>query len=183
MTAAWAALAWGAGLALCLAMPAAAAPPKPRVASVTVCGDLYALMLADRSQIAAVSPEADGPLAYYPDRAKGLARNRGDLEGLLAAHADVVLLEDGGKPQLARALQQLGVKTIILPTSVEFLRSRADRPDRRRCPGPACARRGGGGRHDGSRPQIGGGTPAGEPSSPSRFISVPMAAAAPRALS
>ncbi|HEY4077926.1 MAG TPA: ABC transporter substrate-binding protein [Rhizomicrobium sp.] len=116
--------AWKVGLALWLAASsfAAAAPvqPKPRVASVTVCGDMYALMLADRSQIAAVSPEADGPLAYYPERARGLARNRGDLEALIAAHADVVLLEEGGKPQLVRALRRLGIKTIILPTSVEF---------------------------------------------------------------
>ena len=109
--------AWKAGLALCFAASslAAAAPvqPKPRVASVTVCGDMYALMLADRSQIAAVSPEADGPLAYYPERARGLARNRGDLEALIAAHADVVLLEEGGKPQLARALQRLGIKPVF----------------------------------------------------------------------
>jgi iron complex transport system substrate-binding protein len=93
---------------------------QPRVASVTICGDLYALMLADRSQIAAVSPEAGGPLAYYPKAAKGLPRNRGDLESLLAAHADLVLLEEGSKPQLVRALHRLGVKTIALPFSETF---------------------------------------------------------------
>src|ERR1700744_135302 len=81
---------------------------------------MYALLLTDRSQIAAVSPEAEGPLAYYPERAKGLNRNRGDLEALIAAHADVVLLEEGGNPQLMQGLQRLGIKTIILPTSVEF---------------------------------------------------------------
>lgn len=113
---------WVAG-AFCLLSPALAAgpaAPKVRVASVTVCGDTYALMLADRDQIAAVSPEAGGPLAYYPDRAKGLPRNRGDLEALLAAHADLVLLEEGGKPQLVRALKRLGIRTIVLPGSAKF---------------------------------------------------------------
>jgi iron complex transport system substrate-binding protein len=117
------AVAWKAALVLCLfasSSVAAPFPSKPRVATVTVCGDTYALMLADRDQIAAVSPEADGKLAYYPERAKGLPRNRGDLEALLAAHADLVLLEEGGNPQLERALKQLGVRTITLPTSVKF---------------------------------------------------------------
>lgn len=120
------AIRWAAGwmaVMLCPLMPAAMAgsvTPKVRVASVTVCGDMYALMLADRDQIAAVSPEAEGPLGYYPERARGLPRNRGDLESLLAAHVGLVLLEEGGKPQLVRALQRLGIKTIILPTSVDF---------------------------------------------------------------
>ena len=99
---------------------AAPSQSRPRVASITVCGDLYALMLADRSQIVAVSPQADGPLAYYPKAAQGLPRNRGDLESLLAADADVVLLEEGSKPQLVRALHRLGVKTITLPFSETF---------------------------------------------------------------
>ncbi len=108
------------GLVVAASSSQALAQARPRVASVTVCGDLYALMLADRSQIAAVSPEADGPLAYYPERAKGLPRNRGDLESLLAANADIVLLEEGSKPQLERALHRLGVKTIALPFSETF---------------------------------------------------------------
>lgn len=122
-------MAWRAGLALraaialCFAMSSsaeAAALAKPRVATVSVCGDLYTLMLADRSQIASLSAQADGPLAWYPDRARGLPRNRGDLESLLAARADLVLMEEGDNPQLARALAQVGIRTVILPDSADF---------------------------------------------------------------
>jgi iron complex transport system substrate-binding protein len=111
---------WLAVIAALAFSTAAVAAPLPRVASVSVCGDIYALMLADRGQIAAVSLEAEGPLASYPDRAHGLPRNRGDLESLLAAHADLVLLEEGAKPQLVQALQRLGIRTFVLPLSANF---------------------------------------------------------------
>jgi iron complex transport system substrate-binding protein len=111
---------WGALIAgALLTVPARALAP-PRVASVELCADQYVMMLADRSQIATVSHQATGPLAYYAEQARGLRRNFADLETLIAADADLVIMDEGTDTSLRRALQRLNISMVMLRMGATF---------------------------------------------------------------
>lgn len=93
--------------------PATAVPP--RVASYGLCADQMALMLADRSQIAAVSDQATSPLSHYADRARGLPVTRGSAEEIIASGAQVFLTSDRINPWTTKALAQTNITVINLP--------------------------------------------------------------------
>lgn len=120
----WAACALGlAGLAIAFAPvrtdagQAAVSIPHPRVASVTLCGDEYALRLSDPGQIASVSRGAVRALARFPERASRFPRNNKQVEELLSQDVDVVILESGGDTRFAAALRSAGIETVMLPSS------------------------------------------------------------------
>lgn len=100
---------------LTVATPALAAPPAPRVASFGLCADQMVLMLARRDQIASVSTEATGPLSALAARARGLPRNRGSAEEVLASGATVFLTSDIVDKRSAAALAKFGVKVVAVP--------------------------------------------------------------------
>lgn len=102
-------------LGLLAGLTAGQALARPvRAASVTVCGDEFLFRLADPDQIALISAKADGPLAVFPERAKGFRKAPRDVEAIVAADVDLVLLESGGGAFNA-ALKRLGVGTVMLP--------------------------------------------------------------------
>lgn len=68
----------------------------PRVQSADYCADQYVLALADRADIAALSPEAARHFAHLAREAKGLPRARPDLESVIANRAALVLRSFGG---------------------------------------------------------------------------------------
>jgi iron complex transport system substrate-binding protein len=103
--------------------PAPAPPPAPapasgqaaggerplRVVSLDYCADQYVLGLADRSQIAALSPDAAQDFSYHAVAAQGLPRVRPRTEDILALRPDLVVRAYGGGPALAGQLERLGV--------------------------------------------------------------------------
>jgi iron complex transport system substrate-binding protein len=82
----------GALMALLLAAPAHAAPRPQRIVSFNACADGYLIALADRSQVAALSPFARDPAyAAHPDQARGYPVIRGQAESVLALKPDLVI--------------------------------------------------------------------------------------------
>lgn len=106
---------WRVLLVALLLLPAAAgAAPLPRVASFGLCADEMLLLLGDPQQIASVSAQADGPLSVFADRARGLPRNRGSAEEVIASGARVLLFSDDDviDKRAIAALTGFGVKVV-----------------------------------------------------------------------
>ena len=100
-----------AGLLLLALAPAKAAPQ--RIVSINLCADPYLMAMADKAQIAALSPFSRDPsLAYYYRQAAAYPNVRSDAEAVLALKPDLVL----GSPYLGletRAmLSHFGVRMV-----------------------------------------------------------------------
>lgn len=100
-------------IAAALAIAAAA----PRVLSADFCADQLVLALADRAQIAALSPDAEKDFSYFRARADGLPEARAEAEAVIANRADVVIRFWGGD---AARLERLGVKVVTLDYASDF---------------------------------------------------------------
>jgi iron complex transport system substrate-binding protein len=96
-------------LSACTAPPAATGQPL-RIVSLDYCADQYVLKFADRSAIAALSPDAAKPFSYMRTQAAGLARVRPSAEEVLALEPDLVVRSYGGGPALEAALERAGVR-------------------------------------------------------------------------
>lgn len=108
---------WAVVLAVCvLASGRVCAGPEgaPRIASTSLCGDLWALSLADRDQIVSLSKDATGPYSALADQARGLPQNRGSVEELLVARPDLVVTSHGTPTQTRRVLDQFGITEMPL---------------------------------------------------------------------
>jgi iron complex transport system substrate-binding protein len=105
-----------AGLVLLFGTGAVSAQPKPqRVVSLNLCTDQLLLALADRDQIASLSPlVTDRSISYVADLAAGLPVNAGKGETILFSGADLVLA--GAYDQQARTslLRRQGVDVLAL---------------------------------------------------------------------
>lgn len=88
-----------------------------RVFSADYCADQYALAIADRSQIAALSVDAEKDFSYMRNKAKGLPQARADAEQAIARGADIVLRFWGGD---AARLNRLGIKVVTLDYAADF---------------------------------------------------------------
>lgn len=98
-----------------LAGAAAAAPSPARVASLNLCSDELALLLAASGQLVSVSrlgadPE-ETPLA---GRARGLPVNRGRVTDVVALAPDLVLTSSGD-PSAAATARRLGIAVVEVP--------------------------------------------------------------------
>jgi iron complex transport system substrate-binding protein len=102
-----------AGLALLLSAPAVAAPA--RVASLNLCSDELALLLAAPGQMISVSRlGADPDETPLAGRAAGLVVNRGRVTDVVALSPDLVITS-GGDPNAAATARRLGLATLDLP--------------------------------------------------------------------
>lgn len=102
---------------LCVAAfaPAGAgAETLPRIASTSLCGDLWVLSLADRAQIVTLSHNATGQYSAMADEARGLPQNHGSIEELLMSGADLVVTGHGTPTQTRRVLGRFGLEQIAL---------------------------------------------------------------------
>lgn len=105
-----------AALALLIAL-AAAAPPPARVASLDLCADEYALLLAGAGQLVSVSRlGADRAETALAGRARGLHRNNGRFDSVAALTPDLVLTSGGGGRYAAELAARMGTRTIELPS-------------------------------------------------------------------
>jgi len=109
--------------ALVLAHPAWAEPR--RVVSLDYCADQYVLALADRAQIAALSPGAGRDDSYFRGRAGGLLRVRPTLEQVLALQPDLVVRTWGGPWDAEAVYGRFGVPVLQLGGGEDFVAARA----------------------------------------------------------
>jgi iron complex transport system substrate-binding protein len=96
-------------------VPAGAETPARRVVSVNLCTDQLLLALADRDQIASLSPfSGDRALSYLADRAAGLPMNRGTGEDVVRLAADLVLIGPYDNRATRALIAQRGVEMLVL---------------------------------------------------------------------
>jgi len=101
----------------CLAAVAQEAAAGPRALSADFCADQLVLALADRDDIAALSPDADNDFSYLRDKSGGFLRTRADSESVKALAPDVVLRFWGGD---AARLKKLGFAVVTLTYADDF---------------------------------------------------------------
>ena len=110
----------GMQAAVLLSFPAAAAADaRPeRVVSINVCTDQLLLLVADRSQIRAVTNHAGNPFfSNWTDRAKGIPRTRGLAEEVLTLRPDLVLAGPFSPKATVALLRQLRFRVAVLPVA------------------------------------------------------------------
>jgi iron complex transport system substrate-binding protein len=105
------ALVWVGAL---LAGGAAAGEPR-RIVSLNLCADQMLLALADRDQIASLSPLAKDPaLSFLADRVGSLPVNGGKGEAILVSGADLVLTGTFGQQARTALLRRQGLAVVAL---------------------------------------------------------------------
>ncbi len=111
------------GLLVLLAVRADAAPQ--RIVSLDYCTDADLLALADRSEIAALSPDAEAPYAYARERAQGLPQHDGSAESVLALRPDLVVGSGPGTARLAALLDRFAIPRLDLGHATGLAAARA----------------------------------------------------------
>ena len=96
-----------------------------RVVSLDYCADQYVLALADRAQIAALSPGAARDDSYFRERAAGLRRVRSTLESALALRPDLIVRDWGGPWDSSEAFARFGVPVLEVDSVHDFAGARA----------------------------------------------------------
>ena len=104
-------MALAAGVAGGAAVAGAADAPPARVVSMNVCTDQLLLLVADREQIAALSPLATNrEMSALAARAAGLAQTTGGAEDIYLRSPDLVLADVWSDPGTLAMLARLGVR-------------------------------------------------------------------------
>lgn len=80
-----------------------------RIVSLDYCADQYVLGLAERSQIAALSPDARADFSSHAAIAEGLPQARPLAEDILAHRPDMVVRSWGGDPRILALFERLGI--------------------------------------------------------------------------
>lgn len=91
-----------------LATGGALAQPQ-RIVSLDYCADQYVLGLADRSQIAALSPDSRTDYSSHAALAEGLPQARPLAEEILAHRPDLVVRSWGGDPRILALFERLDI--------------------------------------------------------------------------
>lgn len=103
------------GLALGVGDTAAAARTPQRVVSLNLCTDQLLLALADRSQIASLSPLARDPsISFLWQEASSLPANEGRGEAILFSGADLVLAGSFDRQSRTALLRRQGLEVLAL---------------------------------------------------------------------
>ena len=100
---------------LCCGAGSACAAGQPKVASVSLCGDQYLMMLADPNQIVSLSHQSMSPLSFFAREAASFPQNHGSVEELILSDVDLVILNAYGDTQLKRILRKFGIDYFELP--------------------------------------------------------------------
>jgi len=101
-------------------MPAPRDGPPQRIVSLDYCADQFALGLADRGQIAALSPHAQDDYAYLREDAVGVAQTLPTLEAVMALSPDLVIRTYGGGMAIGAQLERLGVPVVQLNFAEDY---------------------------------------------------------------
>jgi iron complex transport system substrate-binding protein len=81
-----------------------------RIVSLDYCADQYVLKLADRGDIAALSPDATRAFSYMREEAQGLRQVRPTGEDVLALKPDLIIRTYGGGPEGEAFFKRAGVR-------------------------------------------------------------------------
>ncbi|MEM9388715.1 MAG: ABC transporter substrate-binding protein [Pseudomonadota bacterium] len=122
---------------------AASASTRPSVVSTNLCADLFALGLAEPSQLLSVTWKSQDP-ARSPraEQARAYAPNRASAEEIIHLHPDIVLASRAWRrhPQAAR-FEELGIRVVVVPLAktwpeileaTQWVADQIDRSDRGR---------------------------------------------------
>jgi iron complex transport system substrate-binding protein len=108
-------------LAILLLATGCAEAPRPRasarpvrIVSLDYCADQYALKLAGRHRIVALSPHAERPESYMRGAARGIPKVVPRAEEVLALEPDLVIRSYGGGPGAAALFARAGVPVLQL---------------------------------------------------------------------
>ncbi len=104
---------------------AAYAEPR-RIVSLDYCADQFALALADRAQIAALSRGSLRDDSYFRARAQGFRQTRGTLEEVLALQPDLVIRNWGGPWDAEQVYARFSVPVLQVGDTQTFAAARAD---------------------------------------------------------
>lgn len=104
---------------------AAYAEPR-RIVSLDYCADQFALALADRDQIAALSRGSQRDDSYFRDRAYGIRQTRGTLEEVLALRPDLVIRNWGGPWDAEQVYARFDVPVLQVGDAQSFAAARTD---------------------------------------------------------
>ncbi len=107
-------------LSLGLAGSAEAAPARPSLVSLDYCADQYALALADRSQILALSKDSGRAFSHLRGKAAGIAQVRAAAEDVIALKPDIVLRSWGGDARALAFYRRLGIGTVEIGPAVDI---------------------------------------------------------------
>jgi len=100
---------------------APSARANPKIASINLCSDQFALALAERGDILAVTQlAADPSRSAEAARAVGLPVTQGTAEEIAALKPDLVLADSFSDPNTVVLIRQFGIKVIILPSPTDF---------------------------------------------------------------
>lgn len=103
-----------------VALAASLAHSAPRAVSLDFCADQYLIAIANRDQIAAVSPGADRDDSYMRKEAHGLHVARPTAEEIAPLKPALVFRFWGGAPRLSQTLEKYGAKVITLDYITDF---------------------------------------------------------------
>lgn len=92
-----------------------------RIASLNLCADEYALLLARPGELVSVTRLARDPLeSPLAARARAIPANRGSLEDVVAMRPTVILTMGGAGRSTSLLAGRLGVRTIDLPSPTDI---------------------------------------------------------------
>ena len=97
--------------------------PK-RIVSLDYCADQYVLQFADRSDILALSIDADKRFSYLRHEAKDFRKVRPSAADVLALDPDLIVRSYGGGPNVAAFMERAGVPVVQIgfPQNIEDVR-------------------------------------------------------------
>lgn len=96
-------------------MAAAQAAPR-RIVSLNMCADQLLIALADKDQIAALSPYARDPeLSFYARRAAAYPATSGKTEAVLKLHPDLIVAPPYGQQALLARFSPPGTAVVDVP--------------------------------------------------------------------
>jgi len=120
--------------------PVQAQDRPQRVVSLNLCADQLLLALADRSQIASLSPlAADRSMSFLADRVGDIPVNGGKGEAILFSGADLIVAGSFGQQARTALLRRQGFEVLALEpwrsldhgrTQIRLLARRLGHPDR-----------------------------------------------------
>ena len=95
-----------------LAVVVVPASAMPTAVSADYCADQYLLALADRSQILAVSPDAEAPFSHMAAKASGIPKLNTGVEELMSLKPDYVITSWGWSAHDRRLPERLGASFV-----------------------------------------------------------------------